>query len=98
MRVVQPPPGAPCCLQRVTADAVHSLRQVLGDIVAKEGVAGLFKGAMPSIIKAAPSAAVTFAAYEFILNWLMAQHQAAAGSQPGAASGDKASRPRRPLH
>ncbi len=51
-------------------EAVRSLRQVVHDIAAKEGLQGLFKGAMPSLLKAAPSAAVTFAAYDFFMHWL----------------------------
>jgi solute carrier family 25 thiamine pyrophosphate transporter 19 len=79
----------------VSAEAVQSLRQVVRDIVAKEGPAGLFKGAMPSILKAAPSAAVTFAAYEFFLHWLTTNQAAAAAA---AAGEDSSSTPRRPLH
>ena len=41
---------------------VHHLR--------KEGIRGLYKGALPSIIKAAPAAAVTFSAYEAALKVL----------------------------
>ncbi|KAL4421633.1 hypothetical protein ABPG75_010924 [Micractinium tetrahymenae] len=80
--------------QRVAADAVRSLRQVVHDIAVNEGAAGLFKGAMPSILKAAPSAAVTFVAYEFFLNWLTTAnptwvtHAApAAGAGDGGSSG-----------
>jgi len=73
----------------VSAEAVRSLRQVVHDIAVREGVAGLFKGAMPSILKAAPSAAVTFMAYEFFLHWLsQAQaHPAAATATKAAAAG-----------
>jgi solute carrier family 25 (mitochondrial thiamine pyrophosphate transporter), member 19 len=58
--------------QRVASSSVSSLAQCLQDIVAKEGLAGFYKGALPSVIKAAPSAAVTFACYEFIFKSLMA--------------------------
>ncbi|PIA65575.1 hypothetical protein AQUCO_00100816v1 [Aquilegia coerulea] len=46
----------------------HALRQILQ----AEGWAGLYKGIVPSIIKAAPAAAVTFVAYEFTSDWLEA--------------------------
>lgn len=94
----------PAAVQRVAPEAVQSLRQVVRDIASREGFAGLFKGAMPSILKAAPSAAVTFAAYEFFLTWLV-QNQAqqreaaaAAGAGAGAAGSSSSSAPRRPMH
>ncbi|KAL4450211.1 hypothetical protein ABPG77_010880 [Micractinium sp. CCAP 211/92] len=93
--------------QRVSPDAVRSLRQVVHDIATKEGAAGLFKGALPSILKAAPSAAVTFVAYEFFLHWLTtanpswvatsaAPAPAAVGSSGSSGGGGAAAR--RPLH
>ncbi|GBG67262.1 hypothetical protein CBR_g88551 [Chara braunii] len=39
-------------------------------ILAEEGVAGLYKGTVPSIIKAAPAAAITFVVYETVCRWL----------------------------
>ncbi|CAM6026547.1 unnamed protein product [Sphagnum balticum] len=39
-------------------------------ILAKEGWRGLYKGTLPSVVKAAPAAAVTFAVYDAVLNWL----------------------------
>lgn len=44
----------------------HALRQIL----LAEGWAGLYKGIIPSISKAAPSGAVTFFAYEISSDWL----------------------------
>ncbi|PIA61518.1 hypothetical protein AQUCO_00300798v1 [Aquilegia coerulea] len=44
----------------------HALRQILQ----AEGWAGLYKGIVPSIIKAAPAGAVTFVAFEFTSDWL----------------------------
>ncbi|KAF5175514.1 Mitochondrial thiamine diphosphate carrier [Thalictrum thalictroides] len=44
----------------------HALRQILK----AEGWAGLYKGIVPSIIKAAPAGAVTFVAFEFTSDWL----------------------------
>ena len=93
--------------QRVSPAAVRSLRQVVHDIATKEGAAGLFKGALPSILKAAPSAAVTFVAYEFFLHWLTtanpswvatsaAPAPAAVGSSGSSGGGGAAAR--RPLH
>ncbi|KAG2436648.1 hypothetical protein HXX76_006176 [Chlamydomonas incerta] len=51
--------------------AMRSLAQSLVDIYRTEGVLGLWKGSVPSIIKAAPSAAITFAAYDAVLAWLL---------------------------
>ncbi|RZC75448.1 hypothetical protein C5167_050930, partial [Papaver somniferum] len=39
-------------------------------ILVTEGWAGLYKGINPSVIKAAPAGAVTFAAYEYTSEWL----------------------------
>lgn len=39
-------------------------------IVQKEGWAGLYKGIVPSTVKAAPAGAVTFVAYEYTSDWL----------------------------
>jgi solute carrier family 25 thiamine pyrophosphate transporter 19 len=39
-------------------------------ILAKEGWRGLYKGTLPSVVKAAPAAAITFAVYDAVLNWL----------------------------
>ncbi|XAR57098.1 hypothetical protein NMG60_11025121 [Bertholletia excelsa] len=44
-------------------DALHRILQV-------EGWPGLYKGIVPSIVKAAPAGAVTFVAYEFTSDWL----------------------------
>lgn len=59
--------------ERVSTDAaLNGLRACLRDIYVREGLAGLYKGVGPSVLKAGPSAAITFAAYELILKWLMA--------------------------
>lgn len=60
--------------QRVSEEVTKSLAHCIHEIYAKEGLRGLYKGALPSIIKAAPAAAVTFATYEFMLRAL-AEHQ-----------------------
>lgn len=39
-------------------------------ILKKEGTAGLYKGIIPSTVKAAPAGAVTFVAYEITSDWL----------------------------
>lgn len=59
--------------QRVAESTANSLAACLKDIVAKEGIAGFYKGALPSIIKAAPSAAVTFACYDLFFRLLVAK-------------------------
>ncbi|KAK9845387.1 hypothetical protein WJX81_005301 [Elliptochloris bilobata] len=56
---------------RIPAD-MRSLPACLARIWATEGLRGLYKGVLPSIIKAAPSAAVTLSAYEFFLGYLAA--------------------------
>jgi solute carrier family 25 thiamine pyrophosphate transporter 19 len=48
----------------------------LANIYHKEGVAGLWKGSVPSIVKAAPAAAVTFTAYEAIIAVLLGWQEA----------------------
>lgn len=65
---------------RVPASSVVSLSQCLRDIYLKEGVKGFYKGTVPSLVKAAPQAAVTFAAYEFVVGLLLA---AAVGDKGG---------------
>ncbi|GLJ46065.1 hypothetical protein SUGI_0970450 [Cryptomeria japonica] len=39
-------------------------------IMQAEGLAGLYKGIVPSVIKAAPAGAVTFVVYEYTSDWL----------------------------
>jgi solute carrier family 25 thiamine pyrophosphate transporter 19 len=51
---------------------MKTLSSCLKAIWQKEGIRGLYKGSLPSIIKAAPSAAVTFSTYEFFLGTLTA--------------------------
>lgn len=54
---------------RISQDAVKSLRLCLQQMWRHEGIKGFYKGSLPSIIKAAPSAAVTFATYEFVIGY-----------------------------
>lgn len=58
--------------ERVATESVVNLGRCLQVIYAKEGLAGFYKGALPSVLKAAPSAAVTFACYDFVLRSLLA--------------------------
>ena len=69
---------------RVPAETARSLPACLARIWAAEGLRGLYKGALPSIIKAAPSAAVTLSAYELFLAHLAA---VAAGRRAAAQGG-----------
>ena len=57
---------------RVSQEAVRSLPACLHQTWVREGLRGLFKGSLPSVIKAAPAAATTFATYEFFLRFLAA--------------------------
>uniref|UniRef100_A0A2N9IBN1 Uncharacterized protein n=1 Tax=Fagus sylvatica TaxID=28930 RepID=A0A2N9IBN1_FAGSY len=51
---------------RAYRNMFHALRQILQ----LEGWAGLYKGIVPSTVKAAPAGAVTFVAYEYTSDWL----------------------------
>ena len=66
---------------RVQAETVRSIPPCKAGIWRREGLRGLYKGALPSVLKAAPSAAVTLTAYEYIMGLLTA---CAAGSALGA--------------
>ncbi|KAL5701186.1 hypothetical protein ACHQM5_026550 [Ranunculus cassubicifolius] len=55
---------------RVEHQAYKGMFDALRQIVLAEGWAGLYKGIVPSVIKAAPAGAVTFVAYEFTSDWL----------------------------
>ncbi|CAH9120905.1 unnamed protein product [Cuscuta epithymum] len=57
--------GAP-----VEINAYVNMYDALRRILLQEGWAGLYKGIVPSIVKAAPASAVTFVAYEFTSEWL----------------------------
>lgn len=67
---------------RISNEYVSSLRTVLVQIYHNEGIKGLYKGSSLSILKAAPAAAVTFAAYEFFIGYL-------SGVQAAATAGPK---------
>lgn len=55
---------------RVEHRAYKNMLDALRRIMQAEGWAGLYKGIVPSTIKAAPAGAVTFVAYEFTSDWL----------------------------
>jgi Mitochondrial carrier protein len=57
------------------------------------GMRGLYKGALPSIMKSAPAAAVTFATYELCIRTLLEARTAAValpiGGEAGAGRGKR---------
>ncbi|GMI70331.1 hypothetical protein like AT5G48970 [Hibiscus trionum] len=55
---------------RVDQHAYKNMVDALRRILQSEGWHGLYKGILPSTIKAAPAGAVTFVAYEFTSDWL----------------------------
>ncbi|XVF38698.1 hypothetical protein REPUB_Repub20aG0124100 [Reevesia pubescens] len=55
---------------RVEHHAYRNMLDALRRILQSEGWYGLYKGIVPSTIKAAPAGAVTFLAYEFTSDWL----------------------------
>ncbi|OIT25067.1 PREDICTED: mitochondrial thiamine pyrophosphate carrier-like [Nicotiana attenuata] len=55
---------------RVEPRAYRNMYDGLRRILLEEGWAGLYKGIVPSIVKAAPAGAVTFVAYEYTSDWL----------------------------
>uniref|UniRef100_A0A7N0T1T0 Uncharacterized protein n=1 Tax=Kalanchoe fedtschenkoi TaxID=63787 RepID=A0A7N0T1T0_KALFE len=55
---------------RVEHKAYKNMFDALRQILLKEGWAGLYKGIVPSTIKAAPAGAVTFVSYEIVSDWL----------------------------
>ncbi|XP_010548933.1 PREDICTED: mitochondrial thiamine pyrophosphate carrier 1 [Tarenaya hassleriana] len=55
---------------RVELNAYTSMFDAVRQILRSEGWHGLYKGIVPSTIKAAPAGAVTFVAYELTSDWL----------------------------
>lgn len=55
---------------RVEHRAYRNMFDALRRITQSEGLAGLYKGIVPSTVKAAPAGAVTFVAYEYVSDWL----------------------------
>ena len=63
---------------RIELGSLTSLPACLGGIYAREGLRGLYKGSIPSLIKAAPAAAITFSTYEAVLGCLAVMQAKAA--------------------
>ena len=82
--------------------AATPLLSCLANIYTKEGVAGLWKGSVPSIVKAAPAAAITFTAYEVLLglmvSWVNGSSSSSSSSStaPSSLSNETSSRSSRP--
>jgi len=55
---------------RVEQGAYKNMYDALIRILQVEGWGGLYKGIVPSIVKAAPAGAVTFVAYEYTSEWM----------------------------
>lgn len=55
---------------RLEHRAYKNMFDGLKQILQMEGWAGLYKGIVPSTVKAAPAGAVTFVAYELTSDWL----------------------------
>lgn len=55
---------------RVEHHAYRNMFDALRRILRSEGWAGLYKGIVPSTVKAAPAGAVTFVVYEHTADWL----------------------------
>lgn len=55
---------------RVEQGAYKNMYDAFMRILQAEGWGGLYKGIVPSIVKAAPAGAVTFVAYEYTSEWL----------------------------
>ncbi|KAL4576261.1 hypothetical protein LXL04_012352 [Taraxacum kok-saghyz] len=55
---------------RVEVKAYRNMYDALSRIMRNEGWAGLYKGIVPSVVKAAPAGAVTFVAYEYTSDWV----------------------------
>ncbi|KAJ7980250.1 Mitochondrial carrier protein [Quillaja saponaria] len=55
---------------RVEHRAYKNMFDAISRILQSEGWAGLYKGIVPSTVKAAPTSAVTFVAYELTFDWL----------------------------
>lgn len=55
---------------RIEARSYKGMSHAIRRILAEEGLKGLYKGTLPSIVKAAPNAAITFYVYESTVRWL----------------------------
>ncbi|CAD7695346.1 unnamed protein product [Ostreobium quekettii] len=61
--------------KRIEPKAVQNLAICFTELYKQEGLAGLWKGSLPNILKAGPAAAVTFLSYEFVLRHLLVGRQ-----------------------
>lgn len=66
--------------RRVPKDVTSSLFACLRDIAKNEGIGGFYKGALPSVLKAAPAAAITLACYDFVFRALKEARDARKGT------------------
>lgn len=55
---------------RIEEKAYKGMGDAIRRILAEEGWRGLYKGTLPSLVKAAPNAAITFYLYESTVHWL----------------------------
>lgn len=55
---------------RIEEKAYKGMGDAIRRILAEEGWRGLYKGTLPSLVKAAPNAAITFYLYEYTVHWL----------------------------
>ncbi|KAG6392964.1 hypothetical protein SASPL_147193 [Salvia splendens] len=55
---------------RVGPRTYQNTHDCIVQILCSEGSAGLYKGIVPSVVKAAPATAVTFVAFEYASKWL----------------------------
>ncbi|KAL7123829.1 hypothetical protein ABFS83_14G009000 [Erythranthe nasuta] len=60
---------------RVEPGCYRNMYDAIRQILHTESWAGLYKGIVPSIVKAGPASAVTFVAYEFTFSWLVSISQ-----------------------
>ncbi|MCO5575852.1 hypothetical protein L7F22_029657 [Adiantum nelumboides] len=54
----------------VEETAQRNVLDTAKNILEVEGIAGLYKGLYPSLVKAAPASAITFVVYELLSEWL----------------------------
>lgn len=54
--------------RRIPLSASRSMISCLHEIARYEGIGGFYKGALPSVLKAAPAAAITLACYDLVYN------------------------------
>lgn len=57
---------------RIEHKAYNGMVDAVRRIVEKEGWRGLYKGTLPSVVKAAPASAITFVVYERVLKFGLA--------------------------